>query len=323
MRLYRRGDEGEPVRDIQRRMTALGFGANRDESGTFGPGTEAVVRTFQAARGLGVDGIVGPDTWRTMVAAGYGLGDRLLYHRVPMMRGDDVADLQRRLNSLGFDAGKVDGIFGPDTLRAVLDFQANRRMPEDGIAGREVADELQLMARATQKHGREMVRERQWIKELPHYVAGQRFYVDAFCRSPQESDAAWETAVTFANIIQDLGANVALSRSADTEPPERVRAVRANRFGADVVIAFSLTDEQGEGAPAVYYFASSHSSSHAGQLMAKAVGDVLELPPTGRATPILKNTRSPAIIVASDELGSHLAGRVAQGIINLFADPEK
>ena len=186
MRLYRIGDEGEPVRDIQDRLTALGFGSNRDEAGEFGAGTAAAVRTFQAARGLGVDGIVGPDTWRTMVAAGYSLGDRLLYHRVPMMRGDDVADLQRRLSSLGFDCGKVDGIFGPDTLNALLDFQSNRRMPEDGIAGREVADELGLMARATQKHGREAVRERQWIKGLPHYVAGQRIYVDAFCRDPAE-----------------------------------------------------------------------------------------------------------------------------------------
>jgi len=323
MRLYRLGDEGEPVRDIQERLTSLGFGSNRDAAGEFGRGTEAAVRTFQAARGLGVDGIVGPDTWRTIVAAGYSLGDRLLYHRVPMMRGDDVADLQRQLNSLGFDAGKVDGIFGPDTLRALLDFQSNRRLPEDGIAGREVAEDLELMARATQKHGRELVRERQWIKELPHHIAGQRFYVDAFCRSPEESERTWSTAVMFGNIIQDLGANVVMSRSADTEPPERVRARRANRLGADVVVAFSRPDEQGGGKPAVYYFASSHSRSHAGQLLAKAVGEQLGLPPKGRATPMLKNTRSPAIVVAADQLGSLLAGQAAQGIINLFADPEK
>ena len=323
MRLYRLGDEGEPVRDIQERLTALGFGSNRDAAGEFRGGTESAVRTFQAARGLGVDGIVGPDTWRAIVAAGYSLGDRLLYHRVPMMRGDDVADLQRQLNSLGFDAGKVDGIFGPDTLRALLDFQSNRRMPEDGIAGREVADDLELMARATQKHGRELVRERQWIKELPHHIAGQRFYVDAFCRSAEESERTWNTAVMFGNIIQDLGANVVMSRSADTEPTERVRALRANRLGADVVVAFAWPDEQGGGKPAVYYFASSHSRSHAGQLLAEAVGEQLGLPAKGRATPMLKNTRSPAIVVAADQLGSLLAGQAAQGIINLFADPEK
>lgn len=321
MRLYRIGDEGEPVRDIQDRLRALGFGTVSDKAGQFGPGTEAAVRTFQAARGVGVDGIVGPDTWRAMVAAGYSLGDRLLYHRVPMMRGDDVADLQRRLNSLGFDCGKVDGIFGPDTLDALLDFQSNRAMPEDGIAGREVADELNLMARATQKHGREVVREREWIKELPHHVAGQRIYVDAFCRHENESRAAWEAALTFGNIIQDLGAHVGMSRSVDTSPTERVRALRANRFGADMVVAFAMPDELGEGESAIYYFASSHSTSHAGELLAKAIGTELRLPHRGRATPILKNTRSPSVVIAAEQLGARVGGQAAQGLINLLAEP--
>ena len=47
-----------------------------------------------------------------------------------MMRGDDGADLQRKLDALGFETGKPDGIFGPDTLVGLLDFQANRRLPK-------------------------------------------------------------------------------------------------------------------------------------------------------------------------------------------------
>ena len=42
-----------------------------------------------------------------------------------MLRGDDVGELQRRLGALGFDAGRVDGIFGPHTERALVDFQRN------------------------------------------------------------------------------------------------------------------------------------------------------------------------------------------------------
>ncbi len=320
MRLYRRGDEGEPVRDIQDRLAALDFNPTEESRGTFGEQTELAVRKFQEARGLAADGIVGPDTWRSLVAAGYSLGDRLLYHRVPMMRGDDVAELQRRLNSLGFDSGKVDGIFGPDTLNAVLDFQSNRRMPEDGIAGSGVAADLRLMQRATQKPGRDTVREHQWISELPHYVAGQRVYVDAFCRNDVERDTSWEAAVMFGKIIQDLGAHVGHSRSADTEPPERVRALRANRFGADLVVAFSLQKESEKAA--VYYFESAYSRSHAGQLVAKAVAEELEISSSGRATPMLKNTRSPAIVIAAAALGERVGGQAAQGIINLFADPE-
>ena len=76
------------------------------------------MRAFQDARGLRVDGICGPQTWAAVVESGWRLGDRLLYRRRPMLRGDDVAELQRRLNGLGFDAGREDGIFGDDTDRA-------------------------------------------------------------------------------------------------------------------------------------------------------------------------------------------------------------
>ncbi len=315
MRLYRRGDEGEPVRDIQDRLAALGLASDPDDAGAFGDGTERAIQAFQLKRGLGVDGIVGPDTWRSLVAAGYLLGERSVYHRVPMMRGDDVADLQRRLNSLGFDAGKVDGIFGPDTQRALLDFQANRRLPEDGVAGREVAAELALMTRATAKEGRELVRERQWLADLPHHVAGQRIYVDAFCRDTTEQDATWSAALTFSRIIQDLGAYPILSRAADSEPTERVRALRANREAADLVVSFAMAREE----EAVYYFSSAHSSSAAGASLASEVAECLGVPSKGRSIPMLKNTRSPAIVVAVTPMTARVGGKTAQGVLNLFA----
>lgn len=176
MRLYRQGDEGEAVRDIQDRLGALGFDTEDDPTGSFGESTYRAVSAFQAKRGLWADGIVGPDTWRALVSAGYTLGSRILYHRVPMMAGDDVADLQRQLNSLGFDSGNVDGIFGPDTLRGLLAFQSNRGLAEDGLAGTEVIAELALMSRATAKHGREAVRGRQWLENiLQPLAASYRF----------------------------------------------------------------------------------------------------------------------------------------------------
>jgi hypothetical protein len=54
------------IKRIQRRLNALGFGP-LDTDGIFGPATDAAVRAFQQAKGLGVDGVVGP---RTLAALG-------------------------------------------------------------------------------------------------------------------------------------------------------------------------------------------------------------------------------------------------------------
>jgi len=320
VRLYRTGDEGEPIRDIQDRLGTLGFDAGEDSEGCFGPATEAAVRAFQQARGLGVDGIVGTDTWRALVAASYRLGQRPLYHRVPMMHGDDVAELQRRLNALGFDANKVDGIFGPATLRAVLEFQSNRRMGEDGIVGHDFAQELDLMSRATNKAGREVVRDHVWLENLPPTVAGLHIYIDASCRDEAEAQATWHPSLTFSLIIQDMGGIPVLSHSADTAPTERVRAFRANRLGVDLVIAFRLPRD---GEHAVFFFESAHSRSDAGAAIAASIGRRLGLATHGRAVPILKNTRSPAVLIAVEPLTEQIAGQAAQGLIDLLASSDR
>ena len=51
-------------------------------------------------------------------------------------KGQAVKDLQEALNTLGFDAGKVDGVFGPATERAVKKFQSSVGIDADGIVGR-------------------------------------------------------------------------------------------------------------------------------------------------------------------------------------------
>jgi N-acetylmuramoyl-L-alanine amidase len=320
MRLYRHGDSGRPVRDIQDRLSALGYNPGDDARGEFDKGTFDAVCAFQKQRGLSPDGIVGPDTWRALWEASYRLGDRLLYLRRPMFRGDDVAELQRRLNALGFDSGKVDGIFGPDSRRAVNEFQDNRGMAEDGIAGPVFIAELQLVGRATNKTGRETVRERQWLRQLPGSLVGTRVYLDAGCRDEGEAGKSWETVSAAAFSLQERGGVPVLSRSADTTFPERVRARRANRLGAHLVLSFQLPYAEEHG---VFFFASPHSRSEAGASVAAVIGRELDLPVDGRAPAILKETRAPAVLVRTGGLGAECGSRVIEAVERFFLEQDQ
>jgi peptidoglycan hydrolase-like protein with peptidoglycan-binding domain len=55
--VLRRGDKGEPVKELQRLLGGLVV------DGSFGPLTEAAVIAYQQTNGLKVDGVVGPETW--------------------------------------------------------------------------------------------------------------------------------------------------------------------------------------------------------------------------------------------------------------------
>jgi N-acetylmuramoyl-L-alanine amidase len=125
-------------------------------------------------------------------------------------------------------------------------------------------------------------------------VTGRRIYIDAFCRDDEEADATWAAAVAAALVIQNLGGHPILSRSVDTAPPERLRARRANGLDVDIVIAFEmLTDDE----EAVLFFASEHSRSEAGEAIATAVASRLGIATRGGTIPMLRETRSPAIVI--------------------------
>ena len=172
----RTGDTGAAVRDLHRRLAAAGFAGGGDPD-TFDTDTVLAVRRFQASRRLVEDGVVARQTWAALVEADYRLGDRMLYLRSPMTRGDDVTDLQQRLGSLGFDAGYVDGIFGPDTERAARDFQANQGVTPDGVVGPDTVTALQrLSGRRSGEKTIAEVREAAWLQEQAG-LAGRRVIV--------------------------------------------------------------------------------------------------------------------------------------------------
>lgn len=62
----------------------------------------------------------------------YKLGERVLKLTSPYAEGDDVKDLQTRLNKLGFDCGEADGEFGPKTEKGVKAFQTANGLTANG-----------------------------------------------------------------------------------------------------------------------------------------------------------------------------------------------
>lgn len=316
MRTIRTGDRGGDVRDVQHRLVALGLRIDAPEvEGTFGPSTEAAVRAFQQRRGFLVDGKVGPETWDGLVEAGYTLGDRVLYFRYPMFRGDDVLALQRRLNTLGFDAGREDGIFGERCDRAVREFQRNVGMPPDGIAGPDTVHDLVRVAQPEQALSGAVVREAEAVSRLDATLDGARVAIDAGHGpgepgaagpdGPSEADAALALAAALAEELASRGAEPNLLRHSDENPSPDERADRANQWGAEVCVSLHLNegDPAAEGAMCLY-FGNEETFSPAGQRLAELILDelVTRLGLTDGRThrksiTILRETQMPAVQV--------------------------
>ncbi|WP_224366181.1 peptidoglycan-binding protein [Hyalangium versicolor] len=66
--VLKQGARGSAVVDLQKKLAAHGFSPGAAD-GVFGPGTEAAVKSFQSAKGLTADGVVGAKTWAALAAA--------------------------------------------------------------------------------------------------------------------------------------------------------------------------------------------------------------------------------------------------------------
>ncbi|MSO37641.1 MAG: hypothetical protein EXQ69_05235 [Acidimicrobiia bacterium] len=284
--LLRSGDTGETVRDLQRRLASAGH-PSTDDSGFFGTQTEESVRAFQIARGIRVDGLCGPETWSVLVESGFALGDRLLYLGRPNLRGDDVVDLQHQLNRLGFDAGREDGILGPETTEALRQYQRASSLEVDGIAG---PTTLTALARLTHLAADSVasMREREALRS-PSSLQGRRVYLAI---AP-----GFEQIGTV--IGRDLMAAGAQLISDSSGAGDRDLASRANRWDAQLIIAIRAGDVPGS---TCSHFSSGSFRSEAGFRIAERISQELGVAGadlatvSGRAYPLLRETRMAAVL---------------------------
>ena len=147
METIHEGMTGAAVEDIQDRLTSIGYAIEKDEreGHTYGRSTATAVARFRLDHGLALGDVVDTSTWSVLVDECYQLGDRTLYLRLPNFHGNDVRQLQERLNVLGFSCGEPDGVYGVHTEAAVKLFQESMGALADGMAFQDTFDAIERL----------------------------------------------------------------------------------------------------------------------------------------------------------------------------------
>lgn len=329
----RKGTGGPAVAEVRDRLRRLGWIPLRDQAEPGGPVTNATdrddefddevdkaVRAFQQERGITVDGVVGPITFRRLEEARWWLGDRVLsYSPGRLTAGDDVAALQRRLSELGFDCGRVDGIFGPDTDRALREFQRNVGVDPDGTCGPAVFRALDRLKRSVTGGALAALRSETDKHAVSTGVAGKVVVLDPGHGGSDyghvghrlaESIIADDLAMRVEGRLAAIGTQVLISRprTHDSEDviDEAQRAQFANDTGADLVISLHTdADDTGLGqGVATFYWGHDSVYSPLGQHLAELVQteivrrtDLRDCHTHPKTWDLLRLTRMPAVRV--------------------------
>ena len=245
---------------------------------------------FQDSFGLRADGVVDDVVWSTLIEASWSLGDRILYERSPNLRGDDVAELQGMLNRIGFDCGRVDGIFGPRTKAAVADFQRNIGLEATGICPPDLVTTLsRVSSQSGSGPGVAVVREREEMSDSTSPAAA-RVVFGAFDHAADVLRATQHRATTV------------LPLSTTVEGDVLAQARSANSYGADVYVGFESTDE--DSCTVFFYEVPSFHSVGGRALAERIVATINERVPelsaraVGVRHPVLRETRMPAVLCA-------------------------
>ncbi len=234
------------------------------------------------------DGCCDEQTWTALVEASWKLGDRLLFLTSPNLRGDDVADLQSRLGRLGFDCGRVDGILGPRTARALEEFQSNCGTSADGVCGPDTIRTLTIMrSQSGAGPGIAAVRERDRLRTGLGSVAQCRIVVGQY-------GGLSALTRTLSRELRGRGATV---MSLD-EPDAVAQATAANHFAADAYLGL---ETHAEPCTLVQFYSVPTFESAGGRSLAELIAGKLEhigdLAPEvrGMRLQMLRETRMPAV----------------------------
>lgn len=235
------------------------------------------VKAFQQSRGIMPTGAIDDSTLRELREASYTLGARVLsYQPGQEMVGDDVAQLQSQLHELGFYPHRVDGRFGPYTYEALMNYQLNSGLDDDGTCGPDTLHALSLLGRRITGGSAQAIRERESVRQAGPNLAGKRVVIDPDLGGSDcgqvvdgpygqitEEEILWDLAQRIEGRMVAAGMETIISRPRGDNPSTKERADLANGFKADLLISLRLDsypNEKANGA-ATFYFGSEHGSS--------------------------------------------------------------
>ncbi len=312
------GDSGKIVENLHHLLIAANF-SNLSTDASFSEETAEAIKSFQKSRHLETTGVCDLHTWLALVEAGYRLGDRLLYLQSPMLRGDDVAELQKQLGTIGFDSGRVDGIFGENTEQAVRDFQRNAGLPVDAIFGPDSLHMLNRLGDTVSGQSVAAVREQESLLNRTTNLENRRVVLG-------EIGGLGSIINEFSRELTSRHLRVETISHYDVAQ----HANLCNTLNADLYLGITSSQTSSK---AISFFSNQRYESPGGASLAALLYEKFQptlgssLEKYGRADQILRETRMPAVVIrigpTSDLIAyaPELASAAADAVVKWLTEP--
>lgn len=293
--ILRVGDHHPRVATVREALARLGFLPEPAHKHSFDPQAEDTaeffdadlgnaLKAFQQSRRIIASGEISDTTMHILREASYHLGARVLsYQANNEMVGDDVYQLQKQLQELGFYPDRVDGHFGIRTHDALRNYQLNYGLEIDGICGPTTIHALSLLGRRITGGSPSQLHERERVRAAGPQLAGKRVVIDpAISTGGQgmtvkgiygeitEEELLWDLATRIEGRMIAAGMETIISHPKHHNLSVKERADIANSFGADLMICLQADRYHNDKASGVatFYFGSENGNySMIGELL--------------------------------------------------------
>lgn len=352
-RVYHVGDRSARVAEARATLARLGLNSGysgdvadwkkqkfSEQDKFFDDGLSEVLKAFQQSRGIVPSGTIDEPTLRELRQASYSLGARVLsFQPGNELMGDDVSQLQQQLQELGFYRNRIDGLFGRNTHAALVEYQLNAGLQNDGVCGPATIRALSLLGRRITTGSAHNVQERERVRNAGPKLAGKRVVIDPALGGTNkgqtvkgrfgeitEEELLWDLAQRLEGRMIAAGMETIISRPRLDDPTVKSRSEMANAFGADLIISLacdSYPNEKANGVASFYFGSESGNSSLIGEALSSYIQreitartPLTNLSNHGRTWEILRLTQMPVVQIVLGYLSN-------PGDVKVLTDPHR